>query len=93
MRHCSPRPAPGNPLDVALSGPGGGQCGVERVPASRRAAGDEALEVSGALESNEACVRWPEAAAAEVERAQVVLEVDMKPLTSGDTGVLLGDGH
>ena len=35
------------------------------------------------LEWDEPSVRWPEAASIEIERAEVRIEIDMKPLTAG----------
>ena len=45
----------------------------------------------GSVQCDETGVRLPEAAAAEVERAKIVVEVDMQPLASGRARLLGGD--
>ena len=43
------------------------------------------------LQGDQACVRWLEPAGVEVERAQMVLEVNVHPFAAGPPGLLKGN--
>jgi len=63
------------------------------TPAQQCRMGGHVVLARVCAQPDEAGVRGPEPAAAEVERAQVVLEVDMQPRAPGRAGLAGGDLH